>query len=72
MGAKQKILFYPKLFDHPTIYQTPSRTDRPILSQTVVQRAGMTTGLIAVGPSKANWFWQMMGPELLVTDSPYN
>ena len=43
MGAKQKILFHPKPFDHPTIYQTPNRTDRPILSQTVVQRDGMTT-----------------------------
>ena len=70
MRVKQKILFYPKPFDHPTIFQTPNRTDRPMLSQTVVLRAGMTTGLLAVGPSKGNWFWQLMGPELLVTNSP--
>ena len=71
MAVKQKILLYPKPFDH----QAPNRNRETHIESNCCPkrlRAGMTTGLIAVGPSKANWFWQLKGPELLVTHSPYN
>ena len=73
MVVKQKILSQTFLSSN---YKSNPQQDR----QTHIEsnccpkrlRAGITTGLIAVGPSEANWFWQLMWPELLVTNSPYN
>ena len=69
MAVKTKDLSHPKPFDH----QTPNKNRETHIELNCCPKrlkAGMTTSLIAVDPSKANWFWQLKGPELLVTHSP--